>query len=137
MELGSLPLIRCRAARVHQVIVNLLMNAIDACTADGVVTIRTGVEPGTEGIRIEVSDTGCGIDPLIRERIFDPFFTTKAIGQGTGLGLSISYGIVEEHHGYDRRPVHAGQGASFVIHLPLGNNRSGSWTPATAADGPR
>jgi two-component system, NtrC family, sensor kinase len=137
MELGSLPLIRCRAARVHQVIVNLLMNAIDACTADGVVTIRTGVEPGTEGVRIEVSDTGCGIDPLIRERIFDPFFTTKPIGQGTGLGLSISYGIVEEHRGTIDVQSTPGQGASFVIHLPLGNNRSASWTPEPAADDPR
>ena len=109
--LSSLPLIRCRAARVHQVIVNLLMNAIDACPAEGKVTIRTG-SPGFEGIRIGVADTGCGIDPLIRERIFDPFFTTKPIGEGTGLGLSISYGIVEEH-GYDRRPVHPGQGATL------------------------
>ncbi len=50
-------------------------------------------------MRIEVIDTGSGIEPAIRERIFDPFFTTKPLGEGTGLGLSISYGIVHEHRG--------------------------------------
>ena len=75
------------------------MNAIDACCADGTVTVRTRAEPETGGVRIEVADTGCGIEPAIRERIFDPFFTTKPIGEGTGLGLSISYGIVQEHRG--------------------------------------
>jgi len=136
MELESLPLIRCRAARVHQVIVNLLMNAIDACEADGVVTVRTRAEPETGGVRIEVIDTGCGIDPQIRERIFDPFFTTKPIGQGTGLGLSISYGIVEEHHGTIDVQSTPGQGASFIVHLPPGTNQSGRRIPVPAADGP-
>ncbi len=117
-DYGALPLIRCRAARVHQVVVNLLMNAIDACSADGTVTLRTVNEPEFGGVRIEVTDTGCGIDPAIRERIFDPFFTTKAIGQGTGLGLSISYGIVQEHGGAIEVESAPGRGSTFTVHLP-------------------
>ena len=83
-DLEPLPLVRCRGARVHQVVVNLLMNAIDACKAEGTVTVRT--RPETEGIRIEVADTGCGIEPEIRERIFDPFFTTKTDRRGDRTG---------------------------------------------------
>ena len=115
-ELEPLPLVRCRGARIHQVVVNLLMNAIDACAADGTVTIRTRAEAEGQGVRIEVADTGCGIEPAIRERIFDPFFTTKPIGEGTGLGLSISYGIVQEHHG--TIDVQSAPGAGSCFHGP-------------------
>ena len=120
MDLGALPTIRCRAARIHQVIVNLLTNAIDACAEEtGVVTVHTETEPEVMGVRIDIQDNGCGIDAAIRERIFDPFFTTKPVGQGTGLGLSISYGIIEEHDG--RIEVHSspGEGSRFTIHLPI------------------
>jgi two-component system NtrC family sensor kinase len=121
-ELEPLPLVRCRGARVHQVVVNLLMNSIDACKPDDAVTIRT--RPEAAGVRIEVSDTGCGIDPATRDRIFDPFFTTKPIGEGTGLGLSISYGIVQEHQGtIDVRSI-PGEGSCFTIRLPREPARS-------------
>ena len=92
------------------------MNAIDACDADGTVTIRTRAEPEAGGVRIEVADTGCGIEPAIRERIFDPFFTTKPIGEGTGLGLSISYGIVQEHDG--TIDVQSTPGERILLHRP-------------------
>ncbi len=118
-ELEPLPPIRCQAARVHQVIVNLLMNAIDACPAEGTVTVRTASEPELKGVRIEVADSGCGIDPAIRERIFDPFFTTKPVGEGTGLGLSISYGIVHEHRGTIEVESTPGEGSCFTVRLPL------------------
>jgi two-component system, NtrC family, sensor kinase len=117
-ELEPLPLVRCRAARIHQVVVNLLMNGIDACGADGTVTIRTRSEGEGQAVCIDVADTGCGIEPAIRERIFDPFFTTKAIGEGTGLGLSISYGIVQEHHGTIEVQSEPGAGSCFRIRLP-------------------
>ena len=112
MDLGAMPAIRCRAARIHQVVVNLLTNAIDACAEeDGVVTVHTETEPEAMGVRIDIQDNGCGIEAAIRERIFDPFFTTKPIGQGTGLGLSISYGIIQEHGGrievWSRTPARA------------------------------
>jgi PAS domain S-box-containing protein len=117
--LEPLPLVRCKAARVHQVIVNLLMNAIDACPEEGKVTIRTSRDRESQGVRIEVADTGCGIPPEIRERIFDPFFTTKPIGQGTGLGLSISYGIVQEHRGTIDVESTPGEGSCFSVRLPI------------------
>jgi signal transduction histidine kinase len=123
-ELEPLPLVRCRGARVHQVIVNLLMNAIDACEPEGTVTVRTHADPGANGVSIEVADTGSGIAPEIRERIFDPFFTTKPIGEGTGLGLSISYGIVEEHKGTIDVQSTAGAGSCFTVRLPRQPERS-------------
>jgi signal transduction histidine kinase len=120
MDLGALPLIRCRAARIHQVIVNLLTNAIDACSDDeGVVTVHTQTEPEEMGVRIVIEDNGTGIDPEIRERIFDPFFTTKPLGQGTGLGLSISYGIIQEHGGRIEVQSTVGCGSCFTLHLPV------------------
>jgi PAS domain S-box-containing protein len=120
MDLGALPTIRCRAARIHQVVVNLLTNAIDACAEDGgVVTVHTETEPEAMGVRIDIQDNGCGIDESIRERIFDPFFTTKPIGQGTGLGLSISYGIVHEHDGRIEVRSEANEGSCFTVHLPV------------------
>ena len=123
-ELEPLPPLRCRGAKVHQVVVNLLMNGIDACSADGAVTIRTRAEPDGQGVRIEVADTGCGMEPALRERIFDPFFTTKPIGEGTGLGLSISYGIVQEHRGTIDVQSVPGEGSCFTIRLPSEANRS-------------
>jgi PAS domain S-box-containing protein len=120
MDLGAMPTIRCRAAKIHQVVVNLLTNAIDACVEDeGVVTIHTGTEPDVMGIRIDVEDNGCGIDSTVREKIFDPFFTTKPVGEGTGLGLSISYGIVQEHGGQIEVQSSPGQGSRFTVHLPI------------------
>jgi two-component system, NtrC family, sensor kinase len=122
---------------VHQVVVNLLMNAIDACGAEGSVTIRTHAEPGTGKVCIEVIDTGCGIPQEIRERIFDPFFTTKPIGEGTGLGLSISYGIVEEHNGTIDVQSTAGAGSSFTVRLPRQPDRSSGRTKPAAQEAGR
>jgi PAS domain S-box-containing protein len=124
--LEPLPSLRCRAARVHQVVVNLLMNAIDACPTDGAVTIRTRADLDTGGVEIEVEDTGCGIEPEIRERIFDPFFTTKPVGEGTGLGLSISYGIVQEHGGAIDVESTPGKGSCFRVRLPRHPDRARS-----------
>jgi PAS domain S-box-containing protein len=133
-ELEPLPPVRCRAARVHQVVMNLLMNGIDACSPDDTVTIRTRAEPGGRGVRIEVADTGCGIEPAIRERIFDPFFTTKAIGEGTGLGLSISYGIVQEHQGSIDVQSTPGAGSCFTVRLPRQPERSRARAPVAAQE---
>lgn len=124
MDLGELPPVRCRAAKIHQVIVNLLTNAIDACDENGVVTVTTRPDHAELGVLIEIADTGCGIDPAIRERIFDPFFTTKPVGQGTGLGLSISYGIVREHSGRIDVESTVGQGSRFTVRLPLQPERT-------------
>ncbi len=117
-ELEPLPPVRCRGARIHQVVVNLMMNAIDACEPEDTVTVRTRPEPNSSGVLIEVADTGSGMNPEIHQRIFDPFFTTKPIGEGTGLGLSISYGIVREHHGTIDVQSTLGEGSCFTVRLP-------------------
>jgi signal transduction histidine kinase len=116
-DLAFLPLVRCCPDRIHQVVVNLVSNAIDACGADGTVTIQS--RPTAEGVEISVRDTGGGIDPTIREKIYDPFFTTKPQGQGMGLGLSISHGIVAEHGGRIELVSTPGRGAHFTVILPV------------------
>jgi two-component system, NtrC family, sensor kinase len=117
LDLGQLPLVTCNAAKINQVVMNLLTNAIDACSERGTVAVRTRSDD--QGVRIEVCDNGSGIDPEHRDRIFDPFFTTKPVGQGTGLGLSISYGIIQDHGGRIEVDSTIGKGTCFTIHLPL------------------
>jgi PAS domain S-box-containing protein len=115
-DLGPLPAMTCFGAKLNQVVMNLVMNAIDACPEGGTVTVRTRAED--DGVRLDVLDTGTGIPAEIRERIFDPFFTTKPIGVGTGLGLSISYGIVQDHGGKIEVDSTPGQGTRFTVRLP-------------------
>jgi signal transduction histidine kinase len=117
LELEPLPRVTCNAARINQVVMNLLSNAIDACGRGGTVTLRTGQED--DRARIDVIDDGHGINPAIRERIFDPFFTTKPIGKGTGLGLSISYGIIQDHGGSIEVDSTPGQGSRFTVRIPV------------------
>jgi signal transduction histidine kinase len=116
LDLASLKSVTCYPARINQVLLNLLTNALDACPAGGTVTVRSRPAPG--GVEIHVLDTGSGIDPSIRDKIFDPFFTTKPVGRGTGLGLSISYGIIQEHGGRIDVDSTPGRGAHFIVHLP-------------------
>ncbi|HET6252013.1 MAG TPA: PAS domain S-box protein [Tepidisphaeraceae bacterium] len=117
-DLGDLPGVTCYPAKINQVIMNLLTNAIDASHDNSEVTISTSVKD-QQTVEIKVSDTGTGIDPAIRGKIFDPFFTTKPPGQGTGLGLSISYGIVRDHGGKIDVNSAMGKGTTFTISLPV------------------
>ena len=87
----------CDPDQLQQVVVNLLLNAREAITGEGEITVSTSRVD--DNIVLEVSDTGCGIDPEYLSRIFDPFFTTKEQSGGTGLGLAVSYGIVKGHGG--------------------------------------
>ncbi|MGZ4813532.1 MAG: sensor histidine kinase [Terriglobales bacterium] len=113
----SLPLVQGDASRLTEVFVNLLTNAIDAMPGGGTLSVRAlhGAEDGT--VRVEVQDTGSGIDPEDLPRIFDPFFTTKAPGRGTGLGLSISHGIVKDHGGEIWALSKPGVGTTIVVSL--------------------
>lgn len=117
LKLGDIPAVNCYPAKVNQVVMNLLSNAIDASPPNETVTVTTRTEEG--GVAIEVADHGTGVPPEIRERIFDPFFTTKPVGEGTGLGLSISYGIVKEHGGRIDLESETGNGTKFTVHLPF------------------
>jgi signal transduction histidine kinase len=127
MDLDTLPPITCYAAKINQVVLNLVANAIDASPPGALVTVRS--RPSASGIQIDVIDEGSGIDPAIRDKIFDPFFTTKPVGKGTGLGLSISYGIVQSHGGRIELESVPGKGSRFSIQLPLRMPRPASARP--------
>lgn len=92
-------LINADKNQLCQVIINLIINAIDAMEGVGTLTLRTFRDRAKGKAYIEVSDTGTGIPPENLHKVFDPFFTTKELGKGTGLGLSMAYGILEENHG--------------------------------------
>ena len=105
--------------QLHQVLLNLFMNAGDAMEEEGggTLTVTSDLVDGT--VRICSTDTGCGIPPDVKQRIFNPFFTTKPVGKGTGLGLSVSHGIIEEHKGEITVESEVGRGTTFTIVLPL------------------
>jgi signal transduction histidine kinase len=117
LQLTPLPEIPCYPARINQVVLNLLANAIDASAPGAVIEVRSRLIESEASI--EVIDTGYGIDPRIRHRIFDPFFTTKPVGAGAGLGLSVSYGIVRDHGGRIEVESEPGRGSTFRVCLPL------------------
>jgi two-component system, NtrC family, sensor kinase len=116
--------------QLSQVIVNLVMNAVDAMDHKGTLTLRTHRNKRTQKACIEVADTGRGIPEKDLARIFDPFFTTKAPGKGTGLGLSTAYGIIKENKGRIWVKETSKKGTTFAVELPLyrpsarGNNSS-------------
>jgi two-component system sensor histidine kinase AtoS len=102
--------------QIHQVLLNLLLNAIQATPAGGRVQLRAWGEGGDGGAAcVEVRDTGCGIEPAHIEQIFDPFFTTKGPDQGTGLGLMICHHIVSDHGGSIEVESEPGAGAVFRV----------------------
>jgi two-component system NtrC family sensor kinase len=107
----------CYAGRLHQVLMNLISNAVDAIAGEGKIILATSQTP--EDFLISVRDTGAGIAEAIRSKIFDPFFTTKPVGQGTGLGLAISYGIVADHGGSIEVESELGVGTEFIVKIPL------------------
>ncbi len=118
----DLPTLWADAHRLHQVLVNLVVNAEHAMRgipAGRRITLTTRFDPEHARVHLEVSDTGPGIPPEIQARIFEPFFTTKPSGQGTGLGLSLCQGIIEEHGGTIRVVSEPGRGATFLIDLPV------------------
>ncbi len=116
-DFAELPEILCRPRELNQVFMNILVNAGQAIEGQGEISIRTRFEQ--EVIRVEISDNGPGIPDDVQRRIFEPFFTTKDVGKGTGLGMSISYDIIQRHGGEILLESEPGQGASFIILLPL------------------
>jgi len=117
---ASVPPIMADPHQLQQVFVNILGNArqaIEPFQREGRIVVRTRVEEGW--VTIEFQDNGPGIRPEHLARIFDPFFTTKPAGKGTGLGLSLSYGLIQEHGGRITARSELGQGATFVIELPV------------------
>ena len=134
--LPDLPSIRADRTQVQQVLLNLAVNARDAMSHGGQLTIRTSQEiveartdtkndlaPG-QYVVLEVADTGEGLDAAMAERIFEPFFTTKEFGQGTGLGLSTVYGIAKQSGGDVQVLSTPGRGATFRVFLPAATDAS-------------
>ncbi len=119
-ELASdLPKINGNSNQLQQVLLNLLINAEHAMEGSpGTVTVSTRLI-GSEQIEIAVRDTGPGIPENILHKLFEPFFTTKPTGKGTGMGLSVSFGIIKDHGGEIRPESKPGDGAAFIITLPI------------------
>ena len=116
-EYEKLPLVKCYQDEVSQVWTNLIQNSIQAMRQEGTLTIKT--HQHGEFVFISFRDTGPGIEPDIIDRIFDPFYTTKKQGEGSGLGLDIVKKIVEKHNGTISVDSILGEGATFIIKLPV------------------
>ena len=118
--------------RLHQLLMNLCTNAVQAMGEEGGVleltvaaenlaeprTVRTGEIPAGDYVRVTVKDTGHGIAPEVIDRIFEPFFTTKPAGRGTGLGLALVHAVVTEHHGFIEVASELGRGTAFNVWMP-------------------
>ena len=119
------------STQLHQVLLNLFINARDAMPNGGQLTVRaenqvldadyaalpSDARPG-QYVVVSVADSGTGISPKVIDKIFDPFFTTKEVGKGTGLGLSTVIGIVRNHGGFVKVYSELGRGSTFKVHLP-------------------
>ncbi len=135
MEIGyscpaDLPEVWIDPSQLHQALLNLCINARDAMAGVGKLQIRAGMiegeaiaprfpaAAGKRLVRIQVQDTGSGMDEETRARIFEPFFSTKGRGKGTGLGLAVVYGVVRAHKGFIEVDSEPGRGASFSLYFP-------------------
>jgi len=113
----DLPQITADPAQLKQVLVNLVVNAVQAMPDGGTLTVGTQADDGT--VSLVVRDTGVGMSPEIQERIFLPFFTTKDVDEGTGIGLAVVHGIVTAHGGSIEVQSQPGAGTRFEIRLPV------------------
>lgn len=127
----DLPPITADKSQIHQVLLNLCVNARDAMPTGGTLTLATSITAGAaltemfSGVTAEnyasvrVRDTGIGMSRQVKSHIFEPFFTTKERGKGTGLGLSVVYGVVNNHRGFVQVESEIGAGTSFIVYLPV------------------
>ena len=127
----DLPLITADRSQIHQVLLNLCVNARDAMKDGGTLTLETSMTPGAELTEsftgaaaqnyacIRVRDTGSGMSRQVKSHIFEPFFTTKERGKGTGLGLSVVYGVVNNHRGFVQVESEPDAGTTFIVYLPV------------------
>jgi signal transduction histidine kinase len=134
LDLAKLPLSRCNAAEIREVIVNLLFNAVDAMPKGGMINLRS-MRVDNE-IVLEISDTGIGMPEEVRCRCLEPFFTTKG-ALGTGLGLSAAFGIVKRHEGRIEIESEVGRGTTLRILLPIRTAREATDIADARLAGPR
>ncbi|MGM0382831.1 MAG: sensor histidine kinase, partial [Thermodesulfobacteriota bacterium] len=120
----NLPMLTLDRSQFQSVLLNIIINALDATEPGGSITIHTATavsagDSGHRGVEITIADTGSGIPPDNLDKLFDPFFSTKEVGQGTGLGLSVSYGIIQRHGGTIRVQSELEKGSTFFIWIPI------------------
>jgi two-component system, NtrC family, sensor kinase len=123
-EYSDIPKIECYPGPINQVLMNILSNAIDAIEHSGTIHIRTFYNKTDQNgfLKLEIEDSGAGIEPEKIKHIFEPFYTTKDIGKGTGLGLSICYGIIKKHNGEILVDSIVNKRTIFTILLPITHN---------------
>jgi signal transduction histidine kinase len=121
----------CDASQIQQVVLTLVMNASEATQnrQERKVRVTTRLSANAHALELIVEDNGDGIRPEHLDKIFDPFFTTKPEGKGVGLGLAVLYGIVRAHEGEVDVQSRFGEGARFVVTLPLETHAIGSEPP--------
>jgi signal transduction histidine kinase len=112
----DLPDVTADPAQIRQVLVNLLVNAVQAMPGGGRLEVRTGSE--TDSVFVVIADSGIGMSEDVRQKLYVPFFTTKDVGEGTGLGLAVASGIVNSHGGTIRVESEVGRGSRFEVRLP-------------------
>ncbi|HUR44651.1 MAG TPA: ATP-binding protein [Candidatus Saccharimonadales bacterium] len=130
----DLPQVMADSHQIQQVFLNLINNArqaIEACRPKGAICITAVLADGT--IRVSFKDDGPGISEENLKKIFNPFFTTKEVGKGTGLGLSLSYGLIQEHGGSIEVQSKPGEGATFIVELPVATQSELSASAAESA----
>lgn len=127
-KFGDIPHIYCHTGEIHQVLMNLFLNASHACKDKGILRLSTAIQKikEKEWLVIRVADNGDGMPMEVKKKIFDPFFTTKPVGVGTGLGLSVSFGIIDKHKGTIEVHSEEGLGTTFIICLPLPDDSAGT-----------
>ena len=116
----KLPKISGDPSQLQQVLVNLVVNAIQACPGGGRLTIET--QRGRDYVSLAVTDTGTGMADEVKSKIFTPFFTTKDVDEGTGLGLAVVHGIVSSHRGVIHVESEVGRGSRFEVQLPVNDS---------------
>jgi two-component system NtrC family sensor kinase len=116
---ADLPTVMVDRGQIHQALINLIINAVEATDSGGKILVASGYNPADHCIEVQITDSGAGISPENLDRLFDPFFTTKE--EGTGLGLAITHGIIEQHGGTVEVASKIGKGTTFKIKLPLTN----------------
>jgi two-component system, NtrC family, sensor kinase len=121
-------------AQIQQCLMNLISNAVEAMPDGGNLTITAGRENSSDGVWMEVADTGTGIAEDHLQRIFEPFFSTKSDGKGVGLGLSMVYGIIREHGGTVSVDSQVGRGTTFHVTLPAPPENNVSTNVSTKGD---
>jgi two-component system cell cycle sensor histidine kinase/response regulator CckA len=126
----DLPQILADPAQVDRIFINLLTNARDAMPHGGTITITADIvlagpfpdqpkEAAKQYLKVEVADTGVGMEDSVRQHIFEPFFTTKPSGKGTGLGLPVVYGLMQNHLGFVDVKSEPGTGTTFSLYFPI------------------